>query len=104
MLLTDHWHDFYGGGRWQVKYDRLYNRVFDNLKLNQFIETSTFSDTKQALSYCVKSFIDNPKFLYVNWQSEAKKGQAHRRMDKSAEDTWMETEGEIFADTPRSIS
>ena len=38
VLLTDHWQDFYGGGSWQVKYDRLYNRVFDNLKINQFIE------------------------------------------------------------------
>ena len=73
VLLTDHWQDFYGGGSWQVKYDRLFNRVFDNLKINQFIETSTFSDTKQALSYCVKSFIDSPKYLYVNWQSEANK-------------------------------
>lgn len=73
VLLTDHWQDFYGGGSWQVKYDRLFNRVFDNSKINQFIETSTFSDTKQALSHCVKSFIDNPRFLYINWQSEAKK-------------------------------
>ena len=73
MLITDHWQDFYGGGSWQVKYDRLYNRVFDNSKISQFIETSTFSDTKQALSHCVKSFIDNPRFLNINWQSEAKK-------------------------------
>lgn len=73
VLLTDHWQDFYGGGSWQVKYDRLYNRVFDNLKISQFIDTSTFSDTKQALSHCVKSFIETPKFLYINWQSEAKK-------------------------------
>lgn len=48
-------------------------RVFDNSKISQFIDTSTFSDTKQALSHCVKSFIDSPKFLYINWQSEAKK-------------------------------
>ena len=73
VLLTDNWQDFYGGGSWQVKYDRLFNRVFDNSKISQFVDTSTFSDTKQALSHCVKSFIDSPKFLHINWQSEAKK-------------------------------
>lgn len=73
VLLTDRWQDFYGGGSWQVKYDRLFNRAFDNSKINQFIDTTTFSDTKQALSHCVKSFIESPKFLYINWQSEAKK-------------------------------
>lgn len=78
VLLTYRWQDYYGGGRWQVKYDRLFNRVFDNSKINKFIDTSTFSDTKQALSHCVKSFIESPKTLYINCQSEAKKTDSRK--------------------------
>lgn len=73
VLFTDQWQDYYGGGKWQVKYDRLFDRTFDNSKINRFIDISTFSDTQQALSNCVMSFIDSPKFLRIDWKSEAKK-------------------------------
>lgn len=73
VLLTDHWQQVMGGGAMQVKYDRLYDRVFDNSKISQFIDTTTFSDTKESLKHCVKSFIDQPSFLFTDWTSEARK-------------------------------
>ena len=73
VLLTDKWQHYMGGGAMQVKYDRLYNRVFDNSKIGQFIDTTTFSETKVALTNCIKSFIDRPSWLFVNWTSEARK-------------------------------
>lgn len=73
VFFTDKWQEFYGGGKWQVKFDRLYDRVFDNSKINQFIDTKSFRDTKKELSHCIKSFIDKQSFLFTNWESEAKK-------------------------------
>lgn len=72
VLLTDRWQYFMGGNTMQVKYDRLYNRVFDNSKIGQFIDTDTFCETKESLKHCVKSFIDHPSFLFTNWTSEAR--------------------------------
>lgn len=47
-------------GRWQVIYDRLYDRVFDNRKLNSFIDTDTFLKPKDGLEKCLRAFLKDP--------------------------------------------
>lgn len=60
-------------GKYQIIYDRLYDRKFDNIKINEFINTSEFIDAKEGLRKCLKEFIQNPKFNSISWRMEAKK-------------------------------
>lgn len=57
--------------QYQVKYDRYYNRRFNNDKIKRFIDTSHFLPTKEGLELCLNRFMDNPQFLYVDWRQEA---------------------------------
>lgn len=57
----------------QIKYDRLFNRQFDNSKINQFIDTCTFINPVEGLNNCLKAFLNEPHFLSINWAREAVK-------------------------------
>lgn len=55
---------------WQIKYDRLYNRVFDNSKLEKTIGNFDFTSTFVGLEASLSNFIDNPKWGLMNWRYE----------------------------------
>lgn len=69
----DEWTSLVGGGAMQVKWDRLYNRSFDNSKINSFVDVDSFNRTIPALSNCLSSFIEHPCFRSIDWSMEAKK-------------------------------
>ena len=74
MLIyeTEKWHQRMGGGSWQFKYDRLYNRLFDDSKIRSYL--SDFSnDPYNDLYECIKYFLRHPKFNAITWASEAYK-------------------------------
>lgn len=71
--MLEKWNPNIGGKPCQVKWDRLYNRRFDNSKINNFINTTTFKHTLPALQDCLTAFIDNPHFSDINWLVEARK-------------------------------
>lgn len=73
VIMEPMWKPFHGGGPLQVKYDRMYDRVFDNSKISRFIDTSTFKPALQALSDCIGDFVRHPSFQYVDAASEAVK-------------------------------
>ncbi len=73
VIMNPRWQPYHGGGLLQVKYDRMYNRMFDNSKISRFINTSTFKPTLQALSDCIDAFVKHPEFQYVDGGSEAYK-------------------------------
>ena len=73
LLLTDKWESYYVGNVFQVKYDRMYNRKFDNSRINDFIDTTTFKHTIPTLMECLSEFLDNPSFKPINWRKEARK-------------------------------
>lgn len=50
------------GQAWQVKYDRYYNRVFDNSKIGRYIDVSTFKPTFEGLEQCLRGFVRNPVY------------------------------------------
>lgn len=62
-------------GKYQIIYDRLYNRVFNNKKINQFIDTSSFITPQCGLEKCLKNFLDNDPYSFksINWKEEASK-------------------------------
>ncbi|KJF43876.1 NAD-dependent epimerase/dehydratase family protein [Draconibacterium sediminis] len=59
--------------KYQIKYDRLFNRSFDNNKIKKFTNTDNFLPPEIGLSICLKSFLNNPKFKNINWRMEAKR-------------------------------
>ena len=87
VKMLDRWQPIIGGGATQVKYDRLYNRRFDNSKINKFIEVSTFKKTIPALTECLSSFIDNPHYNQVYWGLEAKRDRLIGEWTKISEIT-----------------
>lgn len=50
------------GHNWQVKYDRYFNRVFDNSKIAQYIDVNTFKPTLQGVEQCLRDFIKHPSY------------------------------------------
>ncbi|MEZ8865789.1 NAD-dependent epimerase/dehydratase family protein [Vibrio splendidus] len=55
----------------QIKYDRFYDRVFDNSKIGKYIEVNDFTSFTKGLKTCLNGFISNPDFLLINWGGEA---------------------------------
>lgn len=73
VKLADCWESWMGGFALQVKWDRLYDRCFDNSKINNFIETVKFRPVKQAINDCISAFVNTPLFNSISWESEMKK-------------------------------
>lgn len=62
--------------KYQITYDRLYDRVFDCTKIDSFIDTRTFKDPLQALSSCLETFLEKPQFKHINARYEALKDRS----------------------------
>lgn len=62
----------YSWGKYQVKYDRLFNRSFDNTKINRFIDVHTFVKPQEGLVFCLEYLCDHPSFRAINWKIEGK--------------------------------
>lgn len=59
------------GAQYQVCYDRVYNRRFDNHKIHQIATNIQFTDPNEGLKQCLNAFLDKPDFLEINWELEA---------------------------------
>ncbi|MFT6919090.1 MAG: nucleoside-diphosphate-sugar epimerase, partial [Cognaticolwellia sp.] len=49
MTKFSAWHS----AKYQIEYDRLYNRTFDNSKIDKYLDTSDFTDTATGLKMCL---------------------------------------------------
>ncbi|MDO6467263.1 NAD-dependent epimerase/dehydratase family protein [Neptunomonas phycophila] len=59
--------------RYQIKYDRLYNRVFNSSKIHNIVGAESFRSFEQGLTDCLEQFIKNPEYLMIDWRAEAVK-------------------------------
>jgi len=59
--------------KWQVIYDRYYNRQFDNSKIKSVLGQNypQFTETEEGLRMCIRSFIAKPQYGQINWKKEA---------------------------------
>lgn len=63
----------YADLKYQLIYDRLYNRVFDTRKEEKIIDITKFVTIESGLETSLKTFLRAPKYNYINWIYEAKK-------------------------------
>ena len=65
--------DFYkwNPGKYQIIYDRLFDRKFNNTKINEFVNTKEFVQVNEGLRKCLKEFLLKPEFKNINWGKEA---------------------------------
>ena len=57
--------------QYQIKYDRLYNRTFDNSKIKCICGINGFTPLKEGLIKSIDDFLSSPKWLGYNWKCEA---------------------------------
>lgn len=72
-IEKERYEPYMGGNLLQVKYDRLYDRIFDNEKINAFVDTTQFEKTRDAIHLCIHEFVKKPIWLNINWGAEALK-------------------------------
>ena len=59
--------------KYQIKYDRLFNRQFDNTKIGDIIDINSFTTVELGIKKCIKDLINTAKFKKINWKLEALK-------------------------------
>ena len=74
LLNLDDFIKISGSGNYQIMYDRMYNRCFDNSNISGFMDTNSFLNTEPGLKMCLEKLLEKPRFNIINWSSEAKKG------------------------------
>ena len=85
IIYIDEWKPLMGGGEYQVRYDRLYNRKFNVSKINRYIDTNTFMPVLTQLADCLESFLLRQRFKNINWIYEAQKDRISGRWCQKAE-------------------
>ena len=57
--------------KWQIIYDRLYDREFDNSKIEAVRGKYDYKPIFEGLNECLTEFLKEPKWLKMNWPYEA---------------------------------
>lgn len=57
--------------KWQVVYDRYFNRSFDNTQIKRYIDTTSFTPTIEGLKECLECFLAHPVFRIEGWSEHA---------------------------------
>ena len=58
--------------QYQVRYDRWYDRKFDNTQIDRFCDTAGFTKPADGLRFCLERFVRNPRFAQIVWTAEAR--------------------------------
>lgn len=61
---------FYERLKYQVIYDRYYDRTFDNSKIIKFVGKKFFSKQLSSLAESLRLFLKSPKFLSIDWRQD----------------------------------
>lgn len=70
---------------YQIKYDRLFHRSFDNTRISCFIDINCFMPVQHGLVQSLKEFLNNPKFTPIDWRAEAVKDRYSKEFTPLAE-------------------
>lgn len=56
---------------WQIRYDRMYDRIFDSSKIQEVCGVYHYKKMSSGLKECLEKFLDKPKWLELDWRYEA---------------------------------
>lgn len=72
VFLTEKSMNLHCKGRYQILYDRYYDRRFNNAKIGAFMDLSSLKPPLKGIDECLAAFIANPKFRSVacHWEAE----------------------------------
>lgn len=56
---------------YQLQYDRMFNRIFENSKIGEFINVNNFLNPEIGIKKCLNEFLRQPQFREINWRKEA---------------------------------
>lgn len=57
--------------KYQVLYGRYFNRFFNNAKITEYVDTAAWLTPDKGLTQCIDAFLQDPKFLKIDWRKEA---------------------------------
>lgn len=57
--------------KWQIEYDRLYNRKIDNKKIKRICGEEEITSLEKGLEKCIVEFVKNPEWKSVDWKYQA---------------------------------
>lgn len=80
----------------QIRYDRLFDRVFDNTKIGSYLDPAKFIDAETGLRSCLENFLAVPNFGSVNWKTEAAKDKLTRESASSTEIIGLKQRAKYF--------
>ncbi|OJV36702.1 MAG: epimerase [Bacteroidia bacterium 43-41] len=86
-LLLDNIENFhsYYAAKYQINYDRLFNREFDNSKISKYVNVESFISSENGLKECLEDFLKNPIFKGIDWRAEALKDRRTKEIAKLSE-------------------
>jgi nucleoside-diphosphate-sugar epimerase len=58
-------------GKYQILYDRLFNRCFDNSKIAKYVDINNFTSIEEGLSMCLETFLKKPCYGSIDWRKQA---------------------------------
>ncbi len=61
--------------KYQINFDRMFDRCFDNQKIAKYVDLDDFNAVESGLKLCLESFLKDPHFKQIDWRSEAVKDQ-----------------------------
>lgn len=73
VLADDRSFETMHSAQYQIKYDRMFDRVFDASKIGGYLPVDDFTPPEIGLRSCVEQFLASPGFASINWRSEALK-------------------------------
>lgn len=57
--------------KYQINYDRLFDRRFNNSKIEAVVKVHEFTPFHEGLTRCLEEFLVKPSFLSIDWRAEA---------------------------------
>lgn len=94
-ILKEKTYRLEGSGKYQVIYDRYFDRVFDNSKIAEFIDISTFKTPEEGLKECLKEFLKNKEFNYTDVYGGGVFVEEHRQTLSTLQDKGGKSENKI---------
>lgn len=73
VVYTEKWQPYQGGSEYQVKYDRLYHRRFDNSNIMNDVSLMSFSRLEYSINKAIAEMIHHPSFGSIDFNREAMK-------------------------------